>query len=562
MTELVRLAARSRRSAVLLLVLGVVSGACGAGLIWLIGATLSRPRSSATLMFGGLALVALVARTAFIGLLGRLHQGAVFELRKDLTRRILATPLRTLEDAGAARLQATLTSDVFVLGEGFRLLPAFFINLASALGCLAYMAWLSPLGLLGMLGFGVLGVLSYWIPTRGAVRVSEQAREREDDLFGHLRALIDGLKELGLHRRRRRAFLAECLDPAADDLRKLAIRTNDIYGATASWGQFLFFLLIGLVLFGVPRVTEVGAGTLTGYAFAILYLQQPLSVIFEVLPVMTRGEIALRKIRSFGLWPAEPDEPGEPGEPGEPDARAGGHPRRFRQLQLRGVTHSYHRELEDDQFALGPIDLTLERGELVFLIGGNGSGKTTLAKLITGLYSPERGELRLNGEPVTPASREAYRQQFSAVFSDFHLFERLLGAPGDPATRARIQAYLVRLHLDRKITITEGRFSTTQLSQGQRKRLALLAAYLEDRPLYVFDEWAADQDPAFKAVFYEQLLPDLKHLGKTVLVITHDDRYFHAADRLLQLDAGRLIPLATAPAPVSPRGPSCQTQTI
>lgn len=552
MTELVRLAARSRRLAALAIVLGVVSGGCGAALIWLISETLRRPFSAASSLFAALALGALLTRIAFISLLGRLHHGAVFDLRTSLARRILATPLRTLEDTGAARLQATLTADVYVLGEGFRLLPSFFINLASALGCLVYLAWLSLPVFAGLVGFGVLAVASYWLPTQRAVRVSEQAREREDDLFAHTGALTAGLKELGLHRGRRAAFLAECLEPTADDLRRLSVRTNDLYGATASWGLFLFFVLIGLVLFALPHLTEVRAGALTGYAFAILYLQQPLSAMLEALPVVNRGEIALRKIRSLGLGPAAPAVTSFESRPA------------FRQLELRGVTHAYHREQEDDAFVLGPIDLVLARGELVFLIGGNGSGKTTLAKLITGLYAPEGGELWLDGARVTDANREDYRQGFSAVFSDFHLFDRLLGAPSDPATVARIQGYLVRLHLDRKVTITDGRFSTTRLSQGQRKRLALLAAYIEDRPLYVFDEWAADQDPAFKAVFYEQLLPDLKRLGKTVLVITHDDRYFHAADRVLRLEAGQLAtrdPLRTTPVH-APEDHACPPQPV
>jgi putative pyoverdin transport system ATP-binding/permease protein len=464
-----------------------------------------------------------------MSLLSRLQQGTVFDLRRHLSRRILSTPLRKIEEAGPARLQATLTSDVFILSESLRLFPVFFISLTSALGCLAYLAWLSWTTFLALLAFGALGLMSYWLPTQGAVRVSERARAREDDLFKHFRSLTEGFKELALHRRRRAAFLAECLDPTVDDLRRFSIRAHDIYGATASWGFFLFSLLIGLVLFALPHFGPVSTRTLTGYVFALLYLQQPLSVMLEVLPVLNQGGVALRKIQSLGLSPALEELEGNPSQPP------------FQRLQLRGVTHSYHREQADERFILGPVDLTLERGELVFLIGGNGSGKTTLAKLITGLYAPESGELQLNGETITPESREAYRQYFSVVFSDFHLFESLLGAPSDPAALRRIQSYLVRLHLDRKVSIAGGRFSTTSLSQGQRKRLALLAACIEDRPLYVFDEWAADQDPAFKAVFYEEFLPELKRNGKTVLVITHDERYFHAADRLLRLEVGKLL---------------------
>jgi putative pyoverdin transport system ATP-binding/permease protein len=171
--------------------------------------------------------------------------------------------------------------------------------------------------------------------------------------------------------------------------------------------------------------------------------------------------------------------------------------------------------------------------------GGNGSGKSTLAKLITGLYAPEAGELHLDGVPIDDANREWYRQHFSAVFSDFYLFDRLFSAQA-LTLDTQAQEYLSILELDRKVSVHNGQLSTTSLSQGQRKRLALLAAYLEDRPIYLFDEWAADQDPSFREVFYTQLLADLKQRGKTILVISHDDHYFHVGDRLIKLDYGQI----------------------
>jgi putative ATP-binding cassette transporter len=175
----------------------------------------------------------------------------------------------------------------------------------------------------------------------------------------------------------------------------------------------------------------------------------------------------------------------------------------------------------------------------VFLIGGNGSGKTTLAKVLVGLYAPESGTIRLNGRPIADADRESYRQHFAAVFSDFYLFERLVGL-GRHDIDAEAEEYLRDLHLSHKVSVRQGVFTTLALSQGQRKRLALLTAYLEDRPVYLFDEWAADQDTLFKKVFYTQLLPELRARGKAVLVISHDDRYFGVADRIVRLDYGRL----------------------
>ncbi|BAZ88494.1 cyclic peptide transporter [Dolichospermum compactum NIES-806] len=179
-------------------------------------------------------------------------------------------------------------------------------------------------------------------------------------------------------------------------------------------------------------------------------------------------------------------------------------------LQLINVNHTYYTDKEDKSFILGPINLTLYPQELVFIVGGNGSGKSSLGKLITGLYIPEQGEIILDETLITENNREWYRQHFSVVFSDFYLFEELLGLENNHNLDIQAQKYLEKLQLDHKVKIENGQLSTTSLSQGQRKRLALLTAYLENRPIYLFDEWAADQDPLFKDIFYTQLLPELK----------------------------------------------------
>ena len=267
---------------------------------------------------------------------------------------------------------------------------------------------------------------------------------------------------------------------------------------------------------------------LSSYALTITYLAIPFQNVLHRLPDLLRGNVALRKIERMKLALASET------EMGWANTRI---PKKRGYIKLENVTYSYRRE--DNNFKLGAINLNLEPGKLTFLVGGNGSGKSTLAKLITGLYSPSTGSIYLDGVEITSQNQEWYRQHFSAIFSDFYLFDRFLGFDFSQL-ELEAQRYLKLLQLDHKVTIKDGKLSTTRLSQGQRKRLALLTAYLEDRPVYLFDEWAADQDPIFRDFFYSELLFKIKQRGKTILAISHDDRYFHLADEVIKLDYGKI----------------------
>jgi putative ATP-binding cassette transporter len=532
--KLLALLLRASRGVLVLAILcGLLSGAGNAVLVSLINQALSEgPTHALALRFAGLGVGVLVLRIATQVLLGHIQQGALYRLRTQLARRFLATPLRGIEEAGPHRLQSHLTSDVLKVSVGLSLVPHLLINAAIMAGCLGYMAWLSPPLFLALVAVMTLGMLTYLLPTRRAMGLMRQSRETYEDMMKQFNALTHGVKELKLHARRREVFLQEQLDRATDTLRSLDLRTSTLDAVGSSWGLSLFFALIGLLLFVLPG--GGGKEALTGYVLTLLYMQQPLDTLLNSFQTVGQGAIALQQLETLPLAPLEvKDTPGD----GQPAPLSS-----FEEVRLEGVTHTYHREQEDASFTLGPIDLRLRRGELVFLVGGNGSGKTSLAKLLVGLYVPESGRIVLDGIPVTDDNRERYRQCISSVFSDFYLFERLHGL-SSPHLLERAREYLTLLHLERKVSIDErGGLSTTQLSMGQRKRLALLVSYLEDRPCYVFDEWAADQDPLFREVFYLRLLPDLREQGKAVLVISHDDRYFHVADRIIRLEAGQLAP--------------------
>ncbi|HEX8185576.1 MAG TPA: cyclic peptide export ABC transporter [Blastocatellia bacterium] len=535
MIKLISFLLRSSRATVILAVIaGLISGVCTSGLVALIHMALNagQPVSRSLIIgFGALCVVLPVSRLLSQYTLIKIGQKAVRDIRVQLGRQILSTPLRRLEELGSHRLMAVLTDDVAAISTGLVGIPMLCLQAAVVATALVYLNLLSWKLFLLILGSMIFGVLTVQIGVRIALSWLRLARKQEDSLFKHLRSLLDGAKELKLHNDRRKAFISDVLEDSAASFQRYNVKGNTILTAAISWAHVTFFVLMGLLLFVMPTVTNVSTETLNGYAITMLYLLVPMDVIGAILPTLGRAGVSLDNVSSIGLSlqsHAEDDT--------LPGARVG---HGLKSVELSNITHNYYREQENSTFTLGPITLRLDAGEVVFLVGGNGSGKTTLAKLITGLYTPEGGTILLNGDPVTDKTREFYRQHFSVVFSDFFLFENFLGLKGEDVERKAAQ-YLKRLQLNHKVQIKDGMLSTIELSQGQRKRLALLTAYLEDRPIYVFDEWAADQDPQFKDIFYLQILPELKASGKTVLVISHDDRYYSAADRIIKLEYGKL----------------------
>ncbi|MBD1887755.1 MULTISPECIES: cyclic peptide export ABC transporter [unclassified Coleofasciculus] len=534
--KLIRLLLKNSWVTVILAALtGLLSGGSSAGLIALINLTLrdiQLPTTTLAWSFVSLCFLLFVTMTASQVLIARLAEEVIFNLRMLLNQRILACPLRHLEEIGSSRLLATLTEDIEVISSASISVSGLFVNLAILVGCLLYLSWLSVPLFFFILGFMALGILSHTLLVTKGRDSFKLSREVRDRLYEHFRTTTEGTKELKLHHSRRQAFLSQDLQAAAASSRHYRVAAMSIFAFAGSWGLLLFFVPIGLLIFGLPLLRNIPVSVLSGYALTIVFMITPLRGILNTLPDLSRANVALDKIESLGLsLVAQRTE--------EHLTTTLDSQFEWSSLKLVGVTHAYRGEREEHRFILGPLDVTFHRGELVFIVGGNGSGKSTLVKLLVGLYIPESGEIQFDGKAITDKNREWYRQQFSVVFSDFYLFNRLLGLD-TPSLTDQNQKYLEKLELDRKVQVKDGILSTTALSQGQRKRLALLTAYLEDRPIYIFDEWASDQDPVFKEVFYTQLLPELKSRGKTVLVVSHDDRYFEVADRIVKLDYGKV----------------------
>ena len=513
----------------------LLSGACNAGLVGFVSSALTGTGPATRIFIWGfiaLGLGKVATNLVSQVVLARFSQGAIAQLRRSLISQILSVPLRQLEEIGSARILVALTDDIFNITQALLAIPVVAVNVAVLLGGAAYLAWLSwkILALVSILI--VLGGAGYRLMVGRAFHWLTFARAEEDRLFGYFRALTEGIKELKLHRTRRSAFYQNIRD-TTETYQQHNVSAETCFIAAQNWNHLLYFALIGLILFVVPHLAGFSRETLTGYVVTSLYLMGPLAGVMTSISLFGRASVSLQKVDELGVSLAAHSSESCSFDQAESESS-------FRQLELRGVVHTYHREEEDSHFVLGPLDLSFQPGELVFLVGGNGSGKSTLAKILAGLYVPEAGEIRLDGRTVADTNRDEYRQLFSAVFADFYLFENLLGLERSNLD-TQAEEYLEQLHLQHKVKVRNGALSTTAVSQGQRKRLALLTAYLEDRPFYLFDEWAADQDPYFKGIFYTQLLPELKRRGKAVLVISHDDKYFDVADRIIKLDYGKIV---------------------
>jgi len=573
------------------IVAGLVSGVGNALLISLINREVHEGHAiNALRNFSMLAIFVIVTSIISQFMLIFLSQNAIYELRLKLSKNILSSPLEHLERLKENRLLVSFTDDVHTLTHAVASVPNICVDLATVVGCFVYFAWLSN----ALFVLTIASTISaIWFVQRilnKAERLFFKSREEEDILFKHFQALMGGIKELKLNQSKRQAFMERELQSSAVQLRQLNTKAMKRFAIANGFGQLSQFLSLGFILFILPLFLDIPLTMLAAYVLIGTFIALPMQNMLNRIPELVRGNIALRKIERMKLSLSSLSEADTLVLSISPSC----------QLQFQAVTYLYHPELppfppegspeghppfppeglsqgfanslpalapespsserkpipfpshppysqkgnppppprtDEKGFLLGPISFSWQPGELIFIIGGNGSGKSTLAKLITGLYPPLSGAIYLNGKRITQDNVEWYRQHFSAIFYDFYLFDSFLGFDR-PNLDQEVENYLMQLQLAHKVTIKNGVLSTTELSQGQRKRLALLTAYLEDRPIYVFDEWAADQEPRFRELFYKQILLQLKERGKIVIVISHDDRYFHLADHIIKLDYG------------------------
>ncbi len=520
-----------RRSLPMLIMLSMLAGGANAVVIFLVTSALFSPIDLVYQLYNYVMAfcIYIFGRKVLQTRLIRLTFDIVYDTRMSLVEKVFYTSYQKFEKVDRGRVFATLNDDTNQVSVAANIFVQLTTSVITTLGVFIYLAAIAFWATVVTIGLIIVIAVVYSVVTNKTQVYFNQARDTRDVYMRLLNGMIDGFKELSLQYKKKLEYKDEVAD-SCDQFRVKQSTALIKFINAFLIGESMLIVVLGAVGFGVPRFfPDLTTQTLMSFVMVLLYLIGPINGILNSIPQIAQVQISWRRIQEFMK-----DIPANmaPSDFEELDLN----PKLEHHIEAQNLVFSYEAEEESERFAVGPLDFKAETGEIVFVIGGNGSGKTTLAKLLTGLYKPGQGSIKIDGKDVSDMQLSEY---YSAIFSDYHLFQKLYNV--DIANKKEeAEKYLKLLRLDEKVAIEDDGFSTIDLSGGQRKRLALLQCYLEDRPIYLFDEVAADQDPGFRKFFYRTLLPTMKEEGKIVIAVTHDDHYFDVADRLIKMDMGKI----------------------
>jgi putative ATP-binding cassette transporter len=398
-----------------------------------------------------------------------------------------------------------------------------------------YVAFLSLAAIvITIIVVGTAGVIFHLRNKRLAAE-KQEAAAWERRLYDRLTDFLDGFKEVRLNIARSNDLFADAVD-VSRTAANIKIRSQAETFKLIVSSQVSMYVLLGAVVFVAPQFSEsLGGASLTKTTTALMFVVGACFGLVQSIPVLLIANAAADRISQLEITLRTTATTVK-----EREIKV---PKRFDKIEMHNIVFRYVDKFSDTTFQIGPLDFTLQAGELVFITGGNGSGKSTFLRVLAGLYPPDSGEITLDGMRINDSTRDAYRALMSAIFFDNHLFRRLYGIP-EPEP-GEVDRLLAQFRLADKTSLSsDGEFRTLDLSGGQRRRLALIVSLLEKRPVLLLDEWTAEQDPEFRRKFYDELLPNMRKAGLTVVVITHDDRYLDELDlpaRRIRMDEGRII---------------------
>jgi putative ATP-binding cassette transporter len=453
------------------------------------------------------------------------------KVRLRITHKIRSSELLFIENVGRAEMYTRLTQDSNLVSQSALILVFAAQSSIVLFFSLIYIALLSPISFLIVLMDIAIGLLFFFSISRELRHKLELAAQKEAEFFNSLNHVLDGFKEIKINQEKSNTLFNHIVD-ISTTTEQLKVDAGMQMMKVLSFSQMAFYILLALLVFIMPLFGQAYPDMIFKLTSATLFIIGPMGTVVSSLPSFSRANVAISNIYQL-------ESELDMAAPKVQTTAQSVLPQDFKTIRFKQATFHYHDKLGKPLFAVGPIDLTVNKGEILFIVGGNGSGKSTLLKMLISLYPPITGKLYLDEEEIDEFNSHEYRELFAIIFTDFHLFDKLYGLSN--IDDKRMKALLRLMQLDKKTKYLQGKFTNINLSTGQKKRLAFIVAVLENKPIYIFDEWAADQDPQFRKYFYEVLLEDLRKQGKTIIAVTHDDKYFHTADRVLKMEYGQLI---------------------
>ncbi|MFK3865836.1 cyclic peptide export ABC transporter [Pseudoalteromonas rhizosphaerae] len=461
----------------------------------------------------------------------------VYKLRSLLAHKFMVADYEHIEKELGSKVSASLAFDISQISNGLALLPGLSIRIITIVFGLAYLCYQSAALFVVFL---VALLLSLSLSFFGSVLMFKKIfvlREHGDEIFDTFRALSDGAKELAIDEGRKQFFFANQVNPCLEEAHSKELNMHKLITLIQTWGASSLFLVIGTVVFYGIYMPNVSLEILTSFVMLSLYLMQPISFILSSITPVVTCKNSLNKLARLKIYNSDDS---DATEQHELTSSIKVDESSWSTIELKDVVYKYTDNLGSG-FKLGPASIKIKKGEVLILEGGNGAGKSSIIKLLLGLYKADGGGIYVDGKLIDSTNDVGYKGLFSAIFSDYYLFRHILDEQANIVPKFKLEARLKELKLSNKIEINQGEISTTALSQGQRKRLALLLIYARNKEVLVLDEWAADQDPSYRAYFYERIIPELKSMGKTIIMISHDEKYFNIADRVYKVDEGKIM---------------------
>lgn len=471
-------------------------------------------------------------------------EDAIYNVRIRLTRKIQQVELPFMEEKGSNNLYARFTKSDALISQAIPQITGAAQMSVLLIFSFLYLAYISPLSFLISMVSIIIAAFVFLSRTKHIKALLQEVQKKEVNYFKSISHLINGFKEVKINQQKGEDILQNIASQSSE-IEEIKIEVGKQESRLWGHGRILVYTLLPILIFVVPSISEIHSDNIYKISSTILFITGPIAILINTMPILNRVHMSIDELVQL-----EDEMDKATGDRVNEESMNNGFVfSDFEKIKVKNVSFSYpetYQGFDPDSypkkgsdFLAGPFDEHIAKGELLFIIGGNGSGKSTFIKLLTGLYYPDKGAIYIDSNKVDKTNYPVYRNLFSAIYTDFHLFDKFYGVKNiDPK---KVNYWLKKMKMQDKVEYRDGGFTRTSLSTGQRKRLAFIAAMLEDKPVLVMDEFAADQDPQFRKYFYETILPELKTMGKTVIAVTHDDHYFHVADRLLKMEEGRMV---------------------